>query len=251
MAQGGTGSRLDRAERHVRKSAISLCDMPLQYASSMSVRSCSGMTSSARWTRHDSHSASAASAGPGSGATSSGASSTAGSGRRRSPSMIALRATVKIHDVARPSRGVEAVGCAPHARERVLGHVLGRPAIADPPQRDAEHRARVAAVELLERRPVAAGDQSDQLGVGPRVCGHGRDARDSRVQGQTDSERDRRIHTRSTFARARRIHALAPRWGGPRPPPPSCDESRHQLERAASSFAATAFQSTTFHQAAR
>src|SRR5207237_6661746 len=53
------------------RSAISLCDSPLQYASSISVRSRSGNVSSALWTRHEIHDASARSSGPASSAGSS------------------------------------------------------------------------------------------------------------------------------------------------------------------------------------
>ena len=55
-------------------------------------------------------------------------------------------------------RGIEPRRRAPDAREGVLGRILGATAVADPPQRDPEHRARVPAVELLERRLVAGGD---------------------------------------------------------------------------------------------
>ena len=45
---------------------------------------------------------------------------------------------------------------APDRDERVLGRVLCAAAIAEPPQREPEHGARVAAVQLVERTAVAA-----------------------------------------------------------------------------------------------
>src|SRR5205807_4833911 len=65
-----------------RKSAISLCERPLQYASSSTLRSFSARSSSARWTRSDVQLASACSSGPASGEGVSGGSA-AGSRRER------------------------------------------------------------------------------------------------------------------------------------------------------------------------
>ena len=75
-----------------RYSATSLCDRPPQYASSITVRSVCGSSSSARCTRQETKDASARSAGPASLDASSEASA-AGSVRARKRSTIAWRAT--------------------------------------------------------------------------------------------------------------------------------------------------------------
>src|ERR671923_50570 len=75
-----------------RNSATSLWDMPPQYASSITVRSFCGSSSSARCTRHATNEDSARSAGPGSDEASSGTSA-GGSVRARNRSTIACRAT--------------------------------------------------------------------------------------------------------------------------------------------------------------
>jgi len=47
-----------------------------------------------------------------------------------------------------------------------LDGILRTPAITEAPERESELRARVASVELIERRPIAAGDQLDEVAVG-------------------------------------------------------------------------------------
>src|SRR5438067_3939905 len=88
-----------------RYSATSLCDMPLQYASSITSRSFSGSSSMARFTRHDTYERSARSSGPGSPDGTSGASAVGCSLRARMRSMIAFRATAYSHGAAGPRSG--------------------------------------------------------------------------------------------------------------------------------------------------
>src|SRR5581483_10112649 len=77
-----------------RNSATSLCDMPLQYASSITSRSRGWSSSRARCTRQETSDSSARWAGPGSADASSGSSESAAGPLRRSRSTIAFRATV-------------------------------------------------------------------------------------------------------------------------------------------------------------
>src|SRR5581483_6057101 len=87
------------------RSATSLWERPLQYASAITSRSRSGSRSSARCTRHCTHAASARSSGPASRDGSSGASA-GGSFRARLRSTIAFRATPYSHGAPGPRSGL-------------------------------------------------------------------------------------------------------------------------------------------------
>ena len=129
------------------------------------------------------------------------------------------------------ARGVVRSGRAPDRDEGVLGRVLRSPAVADSPQREAENRACIPPVELVERTAVARCDADDQLAVGGLCDLHALHVRRSRP-GSTGSDRERRSHMR--------CYALASR-----------SDLRRGYPRAAANFAPTASQSTTFHHAAR
>ena len=181
----------------------------------MRERSWSGSVSSARCTRHDSHSLSATSGGP---------------GRRSRPRGVVdcrIGPTAEPVDDRVPGdrveprrrctpRGVVAARRPPDARERVLGDVLRAAAVADPPQGDAEDGPRVASVKLLERTAVAAGDQTDELGVRTRVCGHDADARDSVARGQVHTSAAAASTSGNTVGEARRFHERRPMSRGRR-----------------------------------
>ena len=138
-----------------RRSATSLCDRPLQYASSMTGRSCSGSTSSARWTRQ------AVQARLGLVRRirlAPGAVLELGDGLGRAPESVRDRVS---RDGVEPRRAAAArrvvrAGGAPDRDEGVLGRVLRTAAVAETAEREPEHRARVAAVQLVERAAVAA-----------------------------------------------------------------------------------------------
>ena len=147
------------------RSAISLWESPRQYASSMTGRSCSGSTSSARWTRQAVHDASASSDGIG---LATGAVLELGDRLGRAAQAVRDRVPgdgVEPRRAATARRVVRARG-APDRDEGLLRRVLGATAVAEAAQREPEHRARVAAVQLVERAAVAAGDAHDQLAVG-------------------------------------------------------------------------------------
>ena len=175
-AQRAARPRLDRAERDVRGSRRSRSARGRSSTRARSSeRSCSGSVSSARCTRHASQSASTASSGPGPRRDDLGRvvdRRLAGcvAGRRRSRSGRPCRATTP------PARARgRSARRAPHAGERVLRHVLGSPAVAESPERDPEHGARVAAVELLEREAIAA---CRRAGGAPRPCASPRSRRE-------------------------------------------------------------------------
>ena len=133
------------------ESAISLCESPRQYASSMTGRSCAGRISSARCTCHACQDASARSSGPGSSPGSSGTWS-ACSGVRRWPSMIASGRPRRPR--ARPSRaGRRRSSRSARPRERRLalrppharGHRGGGARDPAPPVRSAGRAPRMRA----------------------------------------------------------------------------------------------------------
>jgi hypothetical protein len=84
----------------------------------------------------------------------------------------------------RAALGLVASGRAPDGRECLLDCVLGTSSVAEPPQREAEDRARVALVEIAERVAVALGDTREQLLVCLCVRRHPRHRRDFGGPGQ-------------------------------------------------------------------
>ena len=58
----------------------------------------------------------------------------------------------------RPALAAVCARRAPDRRERLLHGVLGPAAVAEPPDREAEHGSRVAPVEVAEGVTVAVGD---------------------------------------------------------------------------------------------
>ena len=131
-AQRRPRTRLDGAERQPEVSAISLCDIPLQYASSTSERSFPGNVSSARWTRQETQSVSAASGRAGIACRDV---RRVGDGRVGSaPEPVDDRVA---RDGVEPRRGSAARRVvpgrrAPDTREGVLRRILGATAVADP-----------------------------------------------------------------------------------------------------------------------
>ena len=232
-----------------RYSAISLCDSPLQYASSTSERSCSGSVSSARWTRHETHSA------------------LRGVGRARvARGDVGRVGHRRLGPPAQPvDDRVARDGVEPRRR---LGRAPGRTATPTarcsrtcPASRPRRARGRRSAAARCRAPSARSG------GGAPRTRG-------GRLRRSAGAAR-RRCGSRGAIARmlAARV-ARASRPGGPtadvltsteyasrRPggfvgaaaaaPRRSRASAERQLERAASNFAPTAFQSTTFHQAAR
>ena len=152
-----------------RYSATSLCDMPLQYASSITSRSRGWSSSRARCTRHATSESSARCAGPGSADASSGSSAS------KAGSVAAQPVDDRVPgDRVQPAAGRAAFrpvrrGGAPDRRERLLDGVLGVATVPEPAQREAEDRPDVAAVEDLEGLAVALADARQQLRVGRRV----------------------------------------------------------------------------------
>ena len=84
---------------------------------------------------------------------------------------------------------VVARGRAPDRGERILERVLGPAAVAEPAQREAEHRPRVAPVELLERVAIAVADALDQLPVRQLPLGTLRMLTTRRARGKGDRSR--------------------------------------------------------------
>ena len=151
-----------------RNSAISLCERPLQYASSSTVRSRSGSSSSARWTRHATQPASARSGGPLPARARRWASRPAarcGRGRgRRSRCARRRRATGRRARARAGSSGAERqidanVSCTASS---------ARPRSPSRRSASAEHRAGVAVVELARTR---AGRPSRRARSGRRRSG--------------------------------------------------------------------------------
>src|SRR5215211_2759487 len=64
-----------------------------------------------------------------------------------------------------PALGPVAAGGAPDGCKRLLDGIFGATTVAEPPQRQAENRPRVALVQHLEGVAVARAEACDQLGV--------------------------------------------------------------------------------------
>ncbi len=79
---------------------------------------------------------------------------------------MAFRATAYSQGAPRPLDRVVRPCGAPDRDECLLGCVLRAATVAEATEREPEHRARVASVELVERAAIAAGDSNDQLAVG-------------------------------------------------------------------------------------
>ena len=157
-----------------RNSAISDCESPLQYASSITLRS---------FVVQLLERAVDAPGGP----ARLGALGRAGVrgglvgrlGRRLGAGSAAVDDRVARDGVeprrAGPALGPVAAGGAPDRGEGLLHRVLGAAAVAEPAQREPEHRSRVAPVEDVERAAVAVGGAADQLAVAEVVGRHRRD----------------------------------------------------------------------------
>ena len=149
-----------------RYSATSLCDIPLQYASSITSRSRGCSFSRARCTRHETYRV----LGPllGIGVAGCEVGKLPVGGRPVAAQPVDDRVP---GDRVQPASGRAAFrpvrrGRAPDRRERFLNGVLGVAAVAESPQREAEDRPDVAAVEDLEGVAVVLAHARQQLGVG-------------------------------------------------------------------------------------
>ena len=111
----------------------------------MTVRSCSGKVSSARWTRHAFHDASASSSGVGAVETASGGSATVSGGAPAQRVDDRVPRDRVQPGPAGPPSAVVARGGAPHRGEDLLHRVLGATAVADASKREPEDRPRVPA----------------------------------------------------------------------------------------------------------
>src|SRR5213593_896788 len=70
---------------------------------------------------------------------------------------------------ARAARWVEAAGRPPDGCKRLLRGILGAATVAEAAERQPEHWACEAAVQLLECRAVAGAHEGEQLAVGGRL----------------------------------------------------------------------------------
>ena len=73
----------------------------------------------------------------------------------------------------RASRGVERLGRSPQGQEGILDDLLGDQVLRGDAQRHPVGRAGVPAVELVEGRSFASGDQPVELEIVPVVLSHG------------------------------------------------------------------------------
>src|SRR4029453_14559654 len=76
----------------------------------------------------------------------------------------------------------------PHRRERLLDGILGAAAVSEASDREPEHGARIALVEVAERVAVAVRDARKQLLVGRLDRGPRRHRRASGARRQADSD---------------------------------------------------------------